>query len=119
MKLKVKHGKWGWPLSFAPIIPFLGYVVVLTEPLQAKYAGNHLESPSIAALVIATLVLALFSAVSSFLGQALLSVKEEASPETEVDTTFTFKQGGKAFAAWLSAWIFVFGVISIVWYGQL
>jgi hypothetical protein len=119
LKVKAKHGKWGFPLSFAPIVALLGYVAVLAEPLQAKYAGNHLESPSITGLVIATLLLTIFASGTSFLAQGLLGVKEEAASETDVDTEFTFKRGGLALLGWTAAWLFAFSAISIVWYGQL
>lgn len=119
MKLKVKHGKWGYALIPFPIIALLGYVIVLVEPLQAKYANNELDSPSGFWLVIASLLLAAFAATTSFLSQGLLGILKEATPETDVDTEFTFKKGGSALAAWFVCWLIAFLAISFVWKGEL
>jgi hypothetical protein len=119
MKLKVKDGKWGYALIPLPIIALLGYVYVLLEPLQSKYANNLQESPSSFWLIVASFLLAAFASVTSGLSQSLLSVLKEAAPETEVDTTFNWKVGGKALASWFFVWFLAFIAISFAWKGQL
>lgn len=119
MKLKVKHGKWGYALIPFPIIALLGYVYVLLEPLQLKYANNMEESPSSLWLVVASLLLAAFASGTSFLSQGLLGILKEAPPETDVDTEFTFKKGGTALLSWFGIWLLAFLAISFAWKGQL
>ena len=118
MKLKVKHGKWGYALIPFPIIALLGYVYVLVEPLQEKFA-NAAISPNGWYLALASVLLGIFAACTSFLSNCLLSVYKEASDDTDVELDWKNLLKGKSLFPWMLGWIISFGLISVVWFFEL
>lgn len=118
MKLKVKHGIWGFFMIPIYVALLLGYVYLLVEPFQLKAVetGAH---PSFWELALVSLGLGFVAGLTNIISAGLISIYKEAEPETEVDVNWSNLTKGKDYKIWIGIWMFVFLLISIVWLAQL
>lgn len=98
------------------ILLFIGYWVVLLEPVQVAYAGTG-SYPSLALCIAAAVIVGVVIATLTFVGNALL--KDKAFGIEHTDPTFEELKEAKAFTMWAICWVVAFLILTLIWRGEL